>query len=366
MALKVPVNSPSSKIEKSPGQTAVFRKRFGWIAGLLLLALVLWFGGRAYLLDAQRPVQLVVYAFSAEEEALTQGIFPVFSQKWEAETGRDLTIVGIFGPSGTLAGQINLGAPADVVLLSNAQHVVWLQMGKRVRSDVQPIPFGWTPLVIVTRPGNPHGITNYADLAQAELALLHANPRSSGVGEWAVLAEYGDAWMESRNREIANAQLQAIWRNVRLLGASARATLTLFELGAGDALITYEQDARLAYERGVPLEIVIPQRTIVAEHVAVIVDRNVTYAERPVVEAFMAFLQSAEGQAILASYYLRTTEAANLPPLHQTYTVNDLGGWSRAYSELIEDLWQQDIEPRLNLDSAPVLLEPYNPPSPAP
>lgn len=338
--------------------TAVWQRWAGWIFGIGLLALILFYGVRALLVDVEGPARLVVYAFSAQEEALTQGIFPVFTQQWETETGRDLTIEGVFGPSGTLAGQINLGAPADVVVFSNAQHVVWLQMSRRVQRNTQPVVVGWTPLVIVTRPGNPHDLRTFADLAQADLRLLHADPRSSGVGEWAVLAEYGDAWLVTGDRETAVAQLQAIWGNVRLLGASARATLTLFELGAGDALITYEQDARLAQERGVPLEIVIPQRTIVAEHVAVIVDDNVTYAERSVVQAFLDFLVSAEGQAILGSYYLRTAATTDLSPLSHSFTIADLGGWPRAYTELIEVLWQDNIEPRLNLDAAPMLLDP--------
>ena len=58
-------------------------------------------------------------------------------------------------------------------------------------------------------------------------------------------------------------QLESIWKNVRLIAPSAHAALKLFELGAGDALITYEQDARLAMQKGSPLEIVIPYQTII-------------------------------------------------------------------------------------------------------
>ena len=129
--------------------------------------------------------------------------------------------------------------------------------------------------------------------------LLHADPRSSGAGEWALLAEYGSA-LPGIGRPCSTpgrqAQLQAIWRNVRLLGASARATMTLFELGAGDAFVTYEQDALLAQERGVPLEIVVPSRTIVARHVAVIVDGNVLPGEVPMAQAFVEYLLSDAGQ----------------------------------------------------------------------
>ena len=58
--------------------------------------------GRITMANAPTRVRLVVYAFSTQEEVLTQGIFPAFEQAWEAKTGQDLTIEGVFGPSGTL------------------------------------------------------------------------------------------------------------------------------------------------------------------------------------------------------------------------------------------------------------------------
>jgi ABC-type sulfate transport system substrate-binding protein len=336
-----------------------WRRLAGWGLGAILLIIVAFYGSRAVFSDSNAPVRLVVYAFSTQEEVLTQSILPAFEAAWEAETGRDLTIEAVFGPSGTLAGQINLGAPADVALLSNEQHVNWLKIGRRVERQSQPWVISATPMVIVTRPGNPAGIADFADLAQPGLRLLHADPRSSGAGDWAVLAEYGSALLETRNPEAAAEQLKAISGNVRLVAPSARATLTLFELGAGDAMITYEQDARLAMARGVPLEIVIPRRTILAYHVAVLVDANLTPPERPVARAFISYLLSEAGQQALCSYHLRPAdlESADFPALAQPFTVDELGGWSSAYSELVENLWQTQVEPRLDLEAPPGLLD---------
>jgi ABC-type sulfate transport system substrate-binding protein len=331
-----------------------WRRLAAGLLGIGILVVVTVFG-RAALANTRDPVRLVVYAFSTQEEVLTQGIFPAFEQAWEAETGRELTIEGLFGPSATMAGQINLGAPADVALFSNAQHVIHLKVGRRVRQDTQPVVIGLTPMVIVTRPGNPLGIHSFADLSRPGVRLLHADPRSSGAGQWAVLAEYGNALAESNSRSGAEGQLQAIWRNVRVLAPSARSAMTLFELGAGDALLTYEQDARLAQERGVPLEIVVPAQTIVAQHVAVVVDDNVRPAERPAAEAFIRYLQSESGQDLLARYHLRSPETGSdlLPALAQPFTVEDLGGWPRAYLELVDTLWQKEIEPHLDLEPTP-------------
>ena len=346
----------------STAKSRDWRRPAGWLLGIGLLIVGVYFGVRSVLVNAHGPVRLVVYAFSTQEEALTQGIFPAFEQMWEAETGKELTIEGVFGPSATLAGQVNLGSPADIALFSNAQHVRWLQIGRQVRRDTQPAVIGHTPLVIVTRPGLNESlaveISGYADLANPGLQLIHADPRSSGAGEWAVLAEYGSAWLEAGDRVAAEEQLRAIWCNVRLLSPSARATLTLFELGAGDTLVTYEQDARLALERGVALEIVTPPRTILAQPVVVIVDENVTRAERPAAEAFIDYLLGDDGQRILSRYYLRPAgrEDDRFPVLADPFTVKDLGGWSSAYHELVEGVWQTEIEPRLELEAGPILL----------
>ena len=357
-----------------------WRCRVGSILAVALLIVVVIYG-RIVLSGSPAAVHLVVYAFSTQEEVLTQSLFPAFEGVWEAETGRDLIIEGVFGPSGTLAGQINLGAPADVALFSHAQHVTHLKVGRRIKLDTEPIEVGYTPMVIVTRPGNPAGIAEFSDLAQPGLRLLHADPRTSGAGQWAVLAEYGSALQTDAGQALqtdagqalqadagqalrldsgqARMQLQAIWRNVRLLGASARATMTLFELGAGDAFVTYEQDALLAQERGVPLEVVVPARTIVANHVAVLVDHNVKPAERPVCRAFLDFLQSAPAQQALGRYHLRPARLGGqqFAQISQPFTVNDLGGWSQAYSRLVEGLWQTEIEPGLHLEPPPQVLD---------
>lgn len=255
--------------------------------------------------------------------------------------------------------QIVDGAPADIAVLSNQRHIDWLIFNQRVNRNTQAVLIASTPMVIVTRPENPGRITDFADLAKPGILLLHADPGSSGAGEWSLLAEYSSAYLATGERSSAEAQLKNIWQNVRLAGSSARVDMTLFELGACDALVTYEQDAYLALQRGVPLEIVSPPRTILAEHYAVIVDDNVTARERQAVEGLMQFIGSDQGQQILSDYYFRTAGNASrdLPDLIDPFTVEDLGGWTEAYNTLIVDLWMTDIKPLLLLENASVLLE---------
>lgn len=329
---------------------------------LLLLLLIAYFETRG--LDPGKPAgdQLIVYAFSTQEEVFTQGIFPAFVRYWETTRGEQITISGVFGSSGTLAGQISLGAPADVAVLSSENHLNYLIISRAVNKDTRPVYIGSSPVVIVTRPGNPARIAAFGDLARSGLILIQADPRSSGVGEWSLLAEYGSFYLQSKDQTSSLEQVRAVWKNVRLIAPSARSALTLFELGAGDALITYEQDALLAVDRGIPLEIVIPDSTILAEPVAVGIDSNITRSERQAVDAFLEFLSSPEARQIFSSYYLRTSapESSGKFRTATTFTTADLGGWSAAYSQLLKPYWNEHIFPELSLLEESTLISPEN------
>ncbi|MDF1500107.1 MAG: extracellular solute-binding protein [Anaerolineales bacterium] len=344
------------------GQTAGSNRSrfFDWIILAAVVAVLVAYWLLSVSRKSHEPIRLMIYAFSTQEEVLNREVFPAFEAAWEAENEHDLIIEAVFGPSGTLARQIVLGAPADVAIFSNVQHVNWLKVGKKVSIGTEPLEVSYTPIVIVVRPGNPHNIGSFADLAQSGLRLVHADPRSSGVGEWALLAEYGSALFETGDQEEAVRQVKDIWQNVCVLTSSARATLTLFELGAGDAMLTYEQDARLAQLRNVPLEIVVPERTIIAHHVAVLVDDNLTSNERLAAEAFMHYIESDAGQEALTRCCLRSiVDGENAsPPVLRPFTVSDLGGWPHIYSELIEGIWQAEIEPRLDVEAAGNLINP--------
>jgi sulfate transport system substrate-binding protein len=350
-------HSESEETIAEPGGSPMRYRLLALLVGVLLTGLILYQTVPAMIAGYRTPVKLVVYGFSTQADVFGEHIFPDFEASWEAESGRDLIIEGVFGPSGTLANQIVLGAPADVAIFSNAQHVNWLRVGRQIEQDTQAEIIGSTPMAIVVRPGNPLGVEDFSDLAQEGVQLLHAEPGESGAGDWAVLAEYGSAFLEHGDRDAAENLLTAIWENVTALGTSARGTLALFDLGAGDALVTYEQDALLAQDRGVPLEIVLPPRTIIAQHVAVIVDANVTSAERAAAEDFVRYLLSDAGQRTLAEYHLRPPEiGVDIPDAEPgLFTVDDLGGWSPAYHDLIEGLWKTYLAERQETRPLPTL-----------
>jgi sulfate/thiosulfate transport system substrate-binding protein len=145
--------------------------------------------------------------------------------------------------------------------------------------------------------------------------------------------------------------LQAIWHRIKATAASAREARTQFETGYGDALITYELEGLTMKEAGAPFEIVVPQSTIFSEHPAVIVDRNVTAEERAVIQAFLQYLWSDEAQRAFVKFHFRsiTDESLNdnnseFAKIELPFTVDYFGGWSRAYPEIIEGIWRNQVQ----------------------
>jgi sulfate transport system substrate-binding protein len=131
---------------------------------------------------------------------------------------------------------------------------------------------------------------------------------------------------------------------------SAREAMTQFQAGFGDALITYELDALLVQESNKPIEIVVPKSTIFSEHIAVLVDRSVDAKTRPIAEAFLHYLWSDEAQEAFEKFHLRaaghgTSNVAGdrFVAIDQPFTVEYLGGWSKAYPEIIEGIWRDQV-----------------------
>jgi sulfate/thiosulfate transport system substrate-binding protein len=306
-------------------------------------------------------VQLTVYGFSIMKESLEKAVFPGFAAKWQREHGQEVKFVSSFAGSETVTNQILQGVGADIAILSIERDAQRLKQGGAVTSDWHQLPnqgiVNKTPFVILVRKGNPKGIRDFADLAKPGVKLIHPDPVSSGGAQWSILAIYGSELIKSEQetgrRDEARAQklLQGVWHNVISTPGSAREARTQFETGFGDALITYELEGLLMKQANAAIEIVVPDATIYSEHPAVVVDRNVTANERPVVDAFMQYLWSDEAQQAFVRYHFRA--AANdsfndanreFSHINRPFTVADLGGWDRAYPEIIERVFRNQVQ----------------------
>jgi sulfate transport system substrate-binding protein len=307
-------------------------------------------------------INLTVYGFSIMKEPLEKAIYPGFAAKWKSEHGTDVNFTSSFAGSETITNQILQGVKAEIAILSIERDADRLKQGGFVTSDWQAAPnkgiINKTPFVILVRQGNPKGIHDFADLAKPGVKLIHPDPVSSGGAQWSVLAIYGSELLKSEKQFGEKDQarglqiLKAVWKNVISTPGSAREARTQFETGFGDALITYELEGLLMKEgKKTPVEIVVPQATILSEHPAVVIDRNVSSAKRPIVDAFIQYLSTEEAQRSFVKYHFRSVSYENLnqenkelAQIEMPFTIDYFGGWSKAYPEVIEGIFKNQVQ----------------------
>jgi sulfate transport system substrate-binding protein len=306
---------------------------------------------------------ITLYGFSIMKESLEKSIYPAFASKWKSEHGVDVHFTSSFAGSETVTNQILQGVKAQIAILSIERDAERLKHGGAVTSDWHSLPHkgivNKTPFVILVRKGNPKGIHDFSDLAKPGIKLIHPDPESSGGAQWSILAIYGSELVKTEkqtgiaDRARALQTLQAIWRNVVSTPSSAREARATFEQGYGDALVTYELEGLLLKDAGGAIEIIVPEATIFSEHPVVIVDRNVSPADRPVIEAFVRFLWTDDAQRAFVKNHFRpavndalTQENKDLATIKYPFTVDYFGGWERAYPEVIEAIFKRQVQKR--------------------
>jgi sulfate transport system substrate-binding protein len=298
------------------------------------------------------------------KEALEKAIYPSFVAKWKAEHGQDVRFTSSFAGSETVTNQILQGVPADIAILSIERDAQRLKQAGFVTSDWHELPYqgviNKTPFVILVKGGNPKGIHDFPDLAKPGVKLIHPDPVSSGGAQWSILAIYGSELIKSEKQQNSDSGqaralqlLQAIWKNVFVTPASAREARTTFELGNGDALVTYELEGLLMKEAGKPVEIITPQATIFSEHPVVVIDRNVSAEKRPIVNAFLQYLWSDEAQQAFVKYHFYSVTNNALNEANREFghiefplTIEYFGGWNKAYPEVIEGVFKAKVQNR--------------------
>jgi sulfate/thiosulfate-binding protein len=297
---------------------------------------------------------ITLYGFSVMKEVMDKAVLPGFTEKWKRERGEDVRFVSSYAGSETITNQILQGVAADVGIFSIERDVHRLVEKQLVKADWKAsAPQGSivnkTPFIILVRRGNPKAVRDFADLGKPGVRIIHPDPDSSGGAMWSILAIYGSELKRSQAESGSPDQvralnlLKAVWKNVISTPDSARAARTQFETGYGDVLITYEMEGLLMKQANMPFEIVVPRSTISSEHPAVLIDKNVTPDERPLLEAFMQYLWSDEAQQAFVKYHFRsvTNEAFNeaskeFARVELPFTVGDLfQGWERAYPDII-------------------------------
>ncbi|GAB4431311.1 MAG: sulfate ABC transporter substrate-binding protein [Anaerolineae bacterium] len=319
---------------------------------LMLIALLLPACAPADVNTSRAPVDdgsitLTLGAYTTPREAYSQ-IIPLFQAHWLQTSGQTVTFEESYLGSGAQSRAIVEGFEADVAALSLEADITRIEDAGLISHNWRDTPAGGmisnSIVVIGVREGNPLNIQDWVDLARPGLEILTPNPQTSGGAQWNILAIYGAAkrgfveGVPAGNDAAAQAFLELVLKNVTVMDKGARDSITNFEKGVGDVIITYENEILVGKKSRQHYDYVIPKSTILIENPVAVIDANVDrHGTRPVAEAFAAFLLTREAQEIFAEYGLRPVgpaataiDTGRFPPVPDLFTIEEFGGWSQA------------------------------------
>jgi sulfate/thiosulfate-binding protein len=311
--------------------------------------------------SAAAPRELVLAAYSVPKEAYEQRIIPGFQRYWKGKTGQQVTIRSSYGASGAQARSVIGGFEADVVALSLEGDVEQLTKAGLVthnwRQDPHKGMITASVVALGVRKGNPKGIRGWEDLGKPGIALLYPNPKTSGGAMWDVIAIYGaglklaaQAPGKPEPEAYAEDLLRRMQRNVKVMDKSGRESVTTFERGVGDVIITYENELLPRIKSGRPYEVIVPAETVWVENPVTLVDRNVQrHGVQDLAEAFVAYLHSDEARQAFVELGFRLPDqpaVGGLARPAQLFTIAELGGWTKIQQVLFgpEGIWTKVVE----------------------
>ena len=277
-----------------------------------------------------------------------------FAASWKQKTGQDIRVTTSNGGSGKQSRAVQDGLEADIVTLALAWDIdVLADRGLLAKDWQSRLPDHSTPytsaVVFLVRKGNPKGIRDWPDLIREGMQVITPNPKTSGGARWNFLAAWGWALRQpGGNAERARAYVAQLYSHVPVLDTGARgATNTFVQRGIGDVLIAWESEALQAREElgADKFDVVVPSLTILAEPPVAVVDKIVAkHGSRAAAQAYLQFLYSAEGQALVAKHFYRPRDAAvgaryaRQFPTVKTFTLAELfGDWRKAQATYFAD-----------------------------
>jgi molybdate transport system substrate-binding protein len=223
--------------------------------------------------DPIASTTIVVHAAASLTDAFTE----LGAQFESAQPGAKVTFD--FGGSSALATQIAGGAPGDVFAAASATTMALVSDAKL--TDGAPQIFATNTLELVVPKGNPAKVTGLADLARAELKIALCAPAVPCGAAAATLLS-----------------LNGITAKPDTLEQDVKAVLTKVELGEVDAALVYRTDVLAAGDKVDGIGVARASDAVNSYPIAALTSSTRPAAAR----AFVAFVLSAEGQAVLAKW----------------------------------------------------------------
>jgi sulfate/thiosulfate transport system substrate-binding protein len=277
-------------------------------------------------------------AYSTPQAAYTQ-IEAAFKK---TPAGKGVNFKESYGASGDQSRAVAAGQPADYVAFSLEPDVTRLVKANLVASNWNANQYkGFVTnsvVVFVVRKGNPKHIKTWDDLTKSGVQVVTPNPFSSGSARWNIMAGYGAQIQQGKTPAEAEAYLAHLFKNVVVQDTSARNALQTFTGGKGDVLLSYENDAIFAQQKGEPVDYVIPTQTILIQNPAAVTIKS---TNPTVAKAFLAFVYTNTAQKIFADNGYRPVVSGVVPADKfktptDLFTIDDLGGWTAVTSKFFD------------------------------
>jgi sulfate/thiosulfate-binding protein len=290
---------------------------------------------------AVRGGHLTLVAYSTPKDAF--GTLISAFQKTPAGSG-----VGFdqsYGASEAQSKAVDEGLPADVVNFSIEPDVNRLVRDGLVDSSWKDNAYKGvlthSVVVFVVRKGNPKHIKTWDDLVKSGVQVVVPNPLTSGGARWDILAAYGAERRYGKTHKQAVDYLTTLFKqHIVSQDKSARDALNTFLAGKGDVLLTYENEAINAQQKGQSIFYVIPKATIRIDTVVAVLKRSKSKA---LAQKFVDYLESEPAQELWAQAGYRPVNAqaaarAKFPSRPWLFTIDSrwLGGWPHANSEFFD------------------------------
>jgi sulfate/thiosulfate transport system substrate-binding protein len=298
--------------------------------------------------------KLSLVAYSTPKEAYEE-IIPAFAKTTQ---GAGVRFSQSYGNSGDQARAVIAGLPTDLAALSLEPDIAKLVKEKLVRPDWNATPTKGivtrSVVALAVRRGNPKNIKGWADLLKPGIEVLTPNPFTSGGARWNVMAAYGAQLEQGRTEAQAIDYLQRLFKNVVVQDKSAREALQNFTAGKGDVLISYENEAITAQQKGEEIDYVLPDETILIENpIAVTTSADAKAKE------FVDYATFAPAQKIFAAKGYRSVidglvDQARYPAPRRQFDITKFGGWDAVMKRFFdpEDSVMQRIEKSLGVSTS--------------
>jgi sulfate/thiosulfate-binding protein len=277
-------------------------------------------------------------AYSTPKEAYG-ALIPAFNK---TPAGKGVTFTQSYGASGDQSRAVESGLGADIVAFSLEPDITRLVgdglVDKSWNQNAHKGMVTDSVVVLAVRKGNPKHIKGWNDLVKPGVEVITPNPFTSGGARWNVMAAYGSQIAQGKTEAQATDYLKQLFKNVTVQDKAARDALQTFSGGKGDVLISYENEAITAQQKGEKLDYVIPDQTILIENpIAVTKDsQNAGKAK-----AFVNYLWTTPAQKIFAAKGYRPVisslvDPKKFPKPKQLFTIQKLGGWGTVSTKFFD------------------------------